>query len=321
MSPTDSSGAAIGTIALRLRPNVEPEFSTWQARMAMTAARCPGFINAEVNAPAADAANRAQWDSVVRFRTAGDLHAWRNSAEYRKLLHEARSLVAADDPAALREEELRQTDGAEGGTVCEVVTTHVKIGKELEYGRWAERIHRVESQFPGYRGWLLQPPVSQRERYWTTLVRFATAEQLEAWLDSDERRKLLREHAALVESWEHHRLPSSFAGWFPNDSATGASPAAWKQSMLVILVLFPIVMLEVRFLRPLLSELNPSPATFVGNVVSVALLAWPFMPLMIGRMNWWLSPRKDGPGWVNPAGLLLLIALYAVEIAIFSRFA
>jgi len=58
---------------------------------------------------------------------------------------------------------------------------------------------------------------------------FRHAEQLDAWLSSSERQKLLREHDALVSSWSHHRLAPSFAGWFPTDQKAGASPPAWKQ--------------------------------------------------------------------------------------------
>jgi uncharacterized protein len=45
--------------------------------------------------------------------------------------------------------------------------------------------------------------------------------------------------------------------------------------MLVELMLFPIVALEVRFLTPMLGGLNAAMATFIGNVISVFLLAWP----------------------------------------------
>jgi uncharacterized protein len=138
-------------------------------------------------------------------------------------------------------------------------------------------------------------------------------------LNSTVRRDLLREHDALVQSWEDHRLPSPFAGWFPTDPASGESPPGWKQSMLVVLVLFPIVVLEMHFLSPLLSGLTPSAATFVSNVISVLLLAWPFMPMTIAVMSWWLLARRDGAKWINPAGVALLIALYAVEISLLSR--
>ena len=51
----------------------------------------------------------------------------------------------------------------------------------------------------------------------------------------------------------------------PYRAARGKPPATWKQTMLVLLVLFPIVMLELRFLSPWLASLirrsQPSSAT------------------------------------------------------------
>jgi antibiotic biosynthesis monooxygenase (ABM) superfamily enzyme len=149
-------------------------------------------------------------------------------------------------------------------------------------------------------------------------VRFATPGQLDAWLNSPARRDLLHEHEELVQSWEHQRFPNSFAGWFPVEAGSGQAPASWKQSMLVLVMLFPIVMLEMRFLNPLLRGLNPSLAVFIGNAISVALLAWPGMPLIIAAMNWWLQPRKNA-GWLGPAGAALLAAICVVEIIALAR--
>lgn len=294
---------------------MDGEFSLWHAKMTMAPAGSPGFISTEVSGPAVSGGG--EWSLIQHFRNAQYLNAWRTSEQHRRLLEEAKSLVDQNDVQAFYEGEI--VDGPGEGAVTEVVTTYVKPGKDREYREWAERIHREEARFPGYRGGFLQPPASDKQHYWTTLVRFATPGQLDAWLDSDVRRELLREHEALVQSWEHHRLPSSFGGWFPTDAASGESPKSWKQSMLVVLMLFPIVMLEMKFLSPLLGGMALSPATFIGNVISVFLLAWPFMPIIIAVMNWWLLPREDAPKWVDPAGVALLIALYGLEIKALSH--
>ena len=306
---------AAAVIRLRLRPGMEGEFSAWHAKVATAAVGLPGFISTEINAPAPP--GRMEWAVVQHFRNADDLRRWRESEPHRRLLEDARKLVDAGDVLALREEEI--TDGSVDGTVTEVVTTHVKPGKDQEYKAWAEKIHQVEAQFPGYRGGFLQPPASEQQHYWTTLVRFDTPETLDAWLNSDARRELLREHEALVQSWEHHRLTNSFAGWFPTDPASGDSPPTWKQSMLVVVMLFPVVVLEIKFLSPLITALNPSPATFIGNAISVALLGWPFMPIIIAAMNWWLLPKKNSPAWTTPVGTVLVLLIYVVEIVVLQR--
>lgn len=310
----DSSSPAALVVKIRLRRGVYREFSSWHARMATAPTATPGFTSAEVDSPAARDGN--EWTVVQHFRSANQMRAWSASAEHVRLLEEAKSLVDQSDPDALREEQV--TDGGVNGIVTEVVTTYVRPGKDREYQNWAQKVHCAEAQFPGYRGGFLQPPASDQQHYWTTLVRFATPEQLEAWLKSGVRQDLLREHKMLVKSWEHHRLPSSFAGWFPTDAKSGESPASWKQSLLVILMLFPIVMLERRFLAPLTAGMNPAEGTFIGNVISVFLLAWVCMPVTIAAMKWWLLPREDAGRWLVPAGIAILIVLYAGEIAVLS---
>jgi hypothetical protein len=70
--------------------------------------------------------------------------------------------------------------------------------------------------------------------------------------------------------------------------------------------------------RALSQPINQRPeagvGTFIGNVISVALLAWPFMPLTIRALKWWLLPVQDRAWWIN-SGIALVIALYAVELA------
>jgi uncharacterized protein len=312
--PRTRGGSVALVVRLRLRSEVEGAFASWHARMITAPAGVPGFISAEVSAPTEPGSR--EWSVIQHFRTVEQMDAWRSSRESRGLFERARQLVDSNDPDSLREEP--QTELWAGNVVTEVVTTFVLPGKDREYAEWARKVHSAEAQFPGYRGGFLQPPASSKQPYWTTLVRFATPEQLDAWLNSSVRRELLREHEQLIASEEHHRLPGAFAGWFPTDLATGNSPKAWKQSLLVVLMLFPIVMLEAKYLSPLIRGFNFSFGTFIGNVISVFALTWPFMPLVIRAMKWWLLPAPDAPRWVTPAGTALLVALYAVEVAALS---
>jgi antibiotic biosynthesis monooxygenase (ABM) superfamily enzyme len=197
-------------IRMRLREGGAEAFSSWHARICTVAADLPGFISSEVNAPTPSGS--PEWRITQHFRSPDQLHAWRQSDQHRDLLLEAASLV--EDNGAVRLIEEEASDAHADGTVTEVITTYVKPDKVSEYRQWAAKVHQAEALFPGYRGTFIQPPASAGQSYWTTLVRFATPEQLDVWLSSSERRKLLREHKALTSSWSHHRAPSSFAGCF-----------------------------------------------------------------------------------------------------------
>jgi uncharacterized protein len=305
----DQTSPCATAIRLRVRHGAQADFFAWQARMAAAAAAAPGFVSIEF-IPVLRAA--AEWQMVTQFSDAHRLCEWRNSPE-RTFLH--RELEAVLDGAAAPEEEA--ADFHAQGSVTEVIVTRVRVGLEAAFRDWSARIQRAQAEFPGYRGTYLQAP-SREQAVWTTLVRYATTGQLDAWLASAERRRLIDESAALVESWSSRRLAGAFAGWFPPEQS-GATPASWKQSMVVLLVLFPIVMLELRFLVPRLRALDPVVATFFGNAISVWLLAWPAMPLANRALGWWLRPGPARARRIAPLGTALLLGLYAAEIAVFLR--
>lgn len=303
----DETDPCASVIWLRVRDGDQAAFLTWQARMAEAAAAAPGFVSIEF-IPVLR--SRDEWQIVTHFCDPRRLLEWRASPRRALLGRELEALVEGALPP---EEEAPQVDA--GGSVTEVITTRVQSGREAAFRDWSMRIQRAQAEFPGYRGTYLQAP-SREQAAWTTLVRFATTRQLDAWLASAERRRLLEESTALVESWSSRRLTGPFAGWFPPEAAE-AAPASWKQSMIVLLALFPIVMVELRFLMPRLHRLDLVFSTFLGNAISVWLLTWPTMPLVNRAFDWWLRPNAIAARWITPVGIGLLFGLYAIEIATF----
>ncbi len=251
----------------------------------------------------------------MRFETLDALRSWRVSQLYRDLVAEAQPLVEGGRITEL-------TGGAATefyvqNSATEVIVTEVKAGKETEYRDWANSIDKLESTFPGFRGSYMQPPTAG-ETAWTTLLRFDTIEKLNGWLNSAARAALLKESEGLVDRVLVHRVDTSFPGWVPRDPVTGKSPSIWKTASLVLLTLFPVVMLELKFLTPRLHALPPALGTFVGNAVSVALTTWPLMPLAIKAFHAWLFPENQ-PRWLVLASPALLIACYVAEIALLWR--
>ena len=96
-------------------------------------------------------------------------------------------------------------------------------------------------------------------------MRFDSKANLEGWLKSDARAALVQESEELVQGFHAQRIDTSFPGWVPTDPATGKPPSKWKTACLILLTLFPLVMLEIRFLNPHLQSLNPAVGTFIGN--------------------------------------------------------
>lgn len=203
-------------------------------------------------------------------------------------------------------------------SVTEVFVTRVTPENYDAYRAWASKIQKIEAQFPGYEGVYTQAPKDEKNGNWVTILRFDSTEHLDQWLNSNERKEILKESESIVQDLQSHRLMGPFAGWFSNFAkSTGESPAVWKQTMLILLVLFPIVMLEFKFLSPHTKHLNLSLATFIGNAISVTLVSWPLMPIAIWALKSWLSPGSEHRIRKIVTGTCIVITLYLIEIAFF----
>lgn len=302
-----NSSPAVLVAKFHLRPGGESGFTAWQARALTRAAGARGFVSSEIT-PGGAAENA--WTVTLRFRDSQSLDAWRQSEAWRALIEAAEGFIADKSRIEIEAKNAEPNSG-----VVEVIVTKVKPGKEEAYRQWETRIQQAQSKFPGYLGSYVQPPVSG-ELGWTTLMRFAKADQLDAWLKSRERAALLKESVPLIDYAHLQRMDTSFPGWFPTDPGTGKGPPNWKAAMLVLLGLFPIVMLEARFLSPLIASLNSSLAMFVGNVISVALTTWATMPLFIKLLGWWLYPKPgESRSRTDIGGAALIFVLFAIEVA------
>lgn len=305
-------GTSCGIVTkLVLAPGQAAAWADWQASFTRAAVSMPGFLSIEtIPLPGPP----EEWHVVQRFASPAALEDWRASPLRQTALARLAAIRAINGGQPIEEP---APDFHAVSAVTEVITTRVASGREEAFQDWAARMQAVQSAFPGYLGTLVQAPVSEELPFWTTLVRFASAGELEAWLASPERAAELALADPDVAAWASHRLSGPFAGWFAPQPG-GATPPAWKQSALVLLVLFPVVMLEMRYLSPLLAGLPLPVSTFIGNAISILLLSWVLVRFASALFGWWLRPPRGAAGRRREAlGLATLGGLYLLEIAIF----
>jgi len=235
----------------------------------------------------------------------------------RSLLDESASLLV--DEGATNVIQGSNTELSLQDMVTEIITVSVKPGMEEAYRDWVDRIRQVEARVPVYQGLQLQPPIPGLQNDWVSLLRFDTAEHLNAWLESDARRDALEEVAPFIDKREQ-QVATAFLGWFTFGDAPGQAPPSWKQSMIVLLTLYPIVMLELLFLNPLTRSLGMAESTFIGNALSVAVTRFLLISLALRAFEWWLLPRPNDSLRVEVTGIALIVGLYALSMAVFSWF-
>lgn len=310
--PQYSEKPIIISLSVDILPGSEAAFAAWQAALSATAARASGFISLEFLSPET---HQRQWVVVLRFASFTAAETWTQSPQHQALIDELKQFSLSHKINETTSSESNVNEG-----VTQMIFAEVLPGKLAAFHAWSSKIHAEEAKFPGFRGVYIQSPIHGNATHWITLLRFDSIPHLDNWLDSTERRQLLKEAAPLVRAFESHRIISPYAGWFASIAKVSEVPPVWKQTMLVLLVLFPIVMLEMKYLSPLTKGLDISLATFIGNAISVCLISFPLMPLAIKCLGWWLSPSTSRLGHNALTGTLAVLVLYLVEIAAFWRF-
>jgi antibiotic biosynthesis monooxygenase (ABM) superfamily enzyme len=308
-----NSGVTIVT-QTRVRPDATDAFARFQAAISAAVAEEPGFIEQSVLPP--NPPIQTDWVILQRFATAEHAIAWLRSECRLALLAEAQPLlVGVDDVHLVRDD----AAGALPAPVSAVITTRIKPGREAEFRRWEHRIAAAQARFPGFQGYRFEPPIPGVQEDWLAILRFATDEALQGWMNSPERQSLLREAADFTERVQARIVRAGFAQWFAPEAGQ-RMPPAWKQNMVVLLLLYPVVFLFGLWVQtPLLMRAGGLPfwlALFVGNVVSVLLLNW-LVPRTNHLFCWWLSPAVPRRH-VDAIGAASMLALYGACLLAFS---
>jgi uncharacterized protein len=312
------SPAPAGTVTIVTQTCVRPEdsdaFARWQEQTSGIVAACPGFISETVMQPSPP--SQVDWVILQRFAGTEAATAW---------LHSEKRLerIASAGPMTLGRDDIHiVNDGGVGvlpSPVSAVISTRIKPGQEIAYRGWEQRIAAAQSKAPGFQGYRFEPPVPGVQDDWLAIVRFDTEPNLQAWLASPARQALLNDATAFTEEFHTRIARTGFDQWFP--AAAGApAPAVWKQNMLVLLMLYPVVFLFGALVQtPLLTGRAGLPfpiALFIGNAVSVVLLNY-LVQWTGTRFSWWLAPTGSNPRSTEIAGAALVVALYCLMVFAF----
>lgn len=150
---------------------------------------------------------------------------------------------------------------------------------------------RAASEFPGHLG----VDVMRQGDHFTSVLRFASANELQAWLDSPQRHELIdRANPHLIDG-EQKELHRAHEFWFASPDTPQKQPPRWKQAAISYLVILPLVMLVPQLWRPLFTQIPLLGGFVPANMLIVAtivlLVVYVFMPRATRLFSAWLNAR------------------------------
>ena len=286
-------------------------FDTWSAEVRSAAQSAPGFI-----ALATSDRRDAPMDSAVAvtFESEELLHDWLDGATWKTLVRRGaeRGLLRLSSDLVI-------VDGAVLPTGVGIVSSSVSGGMESDFHAAHDRLTAAASEFAGYEGTAVFAPGQSGE--WRSLIRFRTEPQLSAWLRSPQRSEVLPPvRSSLTQEF------SVFAQTTPLGTTVRAvngkteMTPSWKTAMLLLMVLYPLVMLQSKFIAPVIGKLGAEPwlSVWLGQVFSVALMQWWLMPTVSSWCRRWLDPVDGADLRASLRGAAAAAFIYVVSLALFG---
>ncbi|WP_284945425.1 hypothetical protein [Acidisoma cladoniae] len=293
------------------------EFDIWQSETSRIIAGFPGFLKQTVLPPSPPAQD--DWVILQRFADSVSAIHWLNSPERLARLTTVQPLLnGRADVHVVR----GAAEAPASPPVSAIISTRVKPGCEEAYRRWEQRIAVAQSAAVGLQGYRFEPPIAGVQDDWLAILRFDTQDNLQAWLDSPTRKAMVAEAEPLTEEFHYRIARTGFDQWFPVPREGEKPPAIWKQNLIVLSMLYPVVFLFGHFVQmPLLVTAWGIPfaiALLIGNGASIILLNW-LVPWTSNRFLWWLSPKARSGPRVDALGAGILAGVLVVLALIFWR--
>jgi antibiotic biosynthesis monooxygenase (ABM) superfamily enzyme len=173
------------------------------------------------------------------------------------------------------------------------LVVHHKVRCEAlpSYEAWLRRTVAAARRQPGHLGVNVIRPGGE-DAMFTTVVRFARAGQLQAWIDSAERAALIQEVSPLLEEGDHPLIHNDAEFWFTPAHGNVRQPPKWKQAVLTYLVICPLTMVIPRLWAPAFERYPVLGGVVPSNLLITLCIVVPvvflIMPWVTRRCAGWL---------------------------------
>jgi antibiotic biosynthesis monooxygenase (ABM) superfamily enzyme len=171
-----------------------------------------------------------------------------------------------------------------------VIRHHVSPSARHDYESWLMKVGCEGQRFEGHLGANVIRPSG--EGPYTIVVRFDAHDRLSHWIGSETRKRLVLEAQRYLEAEEHLELQTGPAFWFTPQVAKPARARPFKQFLVTLAAIYPLITVVPWALQPLFAAVphlaHPLLAKFMTAVIVVLLMVYIVMPRCTRRLGSWL---------------------------------
>jgi antibiotic biosynthesis monooxygenase (ABM) superfamily enzyme len=174
--------------------------------------------------------------------------------------------------------------------VTVAITRTVRPGKEDRFHEVFEQMTETAASYPGHLG-AGHIRAAHPGGEHVIVYRFDSPEHLDAWQDSDDRRRMLHKLDGVIEGEEREERSTGIEFWFADPTcAVAAPPKRWKQALVTWIGLFPTVFVLGLLLGWLWDPLPDLVRIMISTAVTVTLMTVAVMPTLTRLFRGFLRP-------------------------------
>lgn len=246
-----------------------------------------------------------------------------NIARLRNLL--SQRLAASDGFGALLGREATP-DLPSPSVIIEYIVPNTK---NWAFRSWHRRMVKTAQRSEGFlRADRYRPLAVQKDCLkWHTVLHFEQPHHLKQWLQSSDREALLKTGRDIFKSYKFTSFETNMQGWFSDESGeelTGLGPPAWKEILVVVLGLYPIIMVQGFILERLgvFESWDPASAMLANNLITTCVFTLIVMPRIVRVLNFWLRPAHcRSPLRTEVVGTLVTVLAMVAMVYFFNEIA
>ena len=181
----------------------------------------------------------------------------------------------------------------DSSVVTTVVRRRIRPGRIADYERWLHRLQTDAGSLDGYLGATSHPPSGADDRTYTTIFRFSSLAERDAFQRSDLNRRALAEVQDLVEGdplWDTY---TGLELWFtPPPGTVAPRPIRWRMALVLGVVVYLLVLVFGAVAELLIGDVLTALRLAVVIAVEIALMTYLILPFLTRRLASWIFPRQ-----------------------------
>ena len=179
------------------------------------------------------------------------------------------------------------------GTVTILVTHRLKEGREADFHAWLQSINKSVKKAVGFRRLDIVQQSTPNAHEVGVIVRFDDHRSLEDWHQTEEFQQFRGQLDEFVEHVSNTEI-TGFEQWFVPPSTSSDTPSRLKQSIVILIGIYPLSLALPPVLNPIMARLALPEAlkALIFSALMVGLMTWAIMPLLNRALSRWLYPTK-----------------------------